>query len=354
MQINKDCRHFRGDRPCAFHKQEGVHCEKCRFYDPIKERILIIKLGAIGDVIRTTPILHRLKKEYPQSEITWLSHTPEILPSIVDKRLRFDIGGVLPLMADSFDLLLNLDKDPESISLTRMIPAKQKHGFTQERGKCVPVDALAAHKWQTGIYDDLSQQNTKSYLEEIFEICGYEFQGERYILENNVNRKWDMPSSRPLIGLNTGCGGRWLSRLWPDEYWIDLGQMILKKNFGVLLLGGAEEDQKNQNLAKKCGAVYLGYYPLQEFISLVDQCDIIVTQVTMALHIAIGLRKHVVVMNNIFNRHEFELYGLGEVVEPHEPCGCYYSPMCPHESMKSILPEEVLQIIERQVRKTVK
>ncbi|PIU40254.1 MAG: glycosyl transferase, partial [Candidatus Omnitrophica bacterium CG07_land_8_20_14_0_80_50_8] len=35
-------------------------------------RILIIKLGAMGDVLRTTPLLPALRKKYPGSKITWL------------------------------------------------------------------------------------------------------------------------------------------------------------------------------------------------------------------------------------------------------------------------------------------
>jgi heptosyltransferase-2 len=68
--IKNDCVFFLGDRPCQPHKQHGVHCDQCDYYEGIKERILIIKLGAAGDVIRTTPLLHRLKHEYPLSYIT--------------------------------------------------------------------------------------------------------------------------------------------------------------------------------------------------------------------------------------------------------------------------------------------
>ena len=52
-----------GDIPCKPHKQYGVHCidesgNDCPNYSSFKEKILIIKPGAKGDVIRTTPILH--------------------------------------------------------------------------------------------------------------------------------------------------------------------------------------------------------------------------------------------------------------------------------------------------------
>ena len=78
-------------------------------------RILIIKLGELGDVIRTTPILHKLRKDYPDAEITWISNTPEFLPDIVDCKLEFNNKNTLKLQAQEFDLLLNFDKEQESL-----------------------------------------------------------------------------------------------------------------------------------------------------------------------------------------------------------------------------------------------
>jgi hypothetical protein len=40
------------------------------------------------------------------------------------------------------------------------------------------------------------------------------------------------------IGLNTGCGGRWTSRLWPESYWISLAKRLKKAGYQPLLLGG--------------------------------------------------------------------------------------------------------------------
>ncbi|HVO76072.1 MAG TPA: hypothetical protein VMT35_18755, partial [Ignavibacteriaceae bacterium] len=82
--VKIDCRFLRGDIPCKPNKLYGVHCvdekgKDCSYYDPIKEKILIIKLGAIGDVIRTTPLLERIKKDYPKAKIFWLTKAPSIL-----------------------------------------------------------------------------------------------------------------------------------------------------------------------------------------------------------------------------------------------------------------------------------
>lgn len=86
--LRVDCRHFRGHVPCRPHKLHGVHCSSCGHYEPTRERILIIKLGAIGDVIRTTPLLHPLKKQFPQARISWITHTPEVAPEQMDDDLN--------------------------------------------------------------------------------------------------------------------------------------------------------------------------------------------------------------------------------------------------------------------------
>ena len=69
-----DCRKFKGDVPCELNKLHGITCDDCEYYKPTLERILIIKHGRMGDVLRTTPLLRKLKKEYPKAEIWWKRH----------------------------------------------------------------------------------------------------------------------------------------------------------------------------------------------------------------------------------------------------------------------------------------
>ena len=346
MIVNTDCKYYRGDIPCVYHKRQGVHCERCGYYEKLKERILIIKLGAIGDVIRTTPLLHKLKSEYPDAQIHWLTDTPEILPSQIDKVYRFDIRDIEILKSMSFHLLLNLDKDREACALANRIKAKTKKGFKFVDGHCSPIGNAAEAKWITGLFDDVNQSNTKSYLEEIFEICGYKFQGEEYIFELHEKAKnWDLKYEKSIIGLNTGCGERWQTRLWPETHWIELAMKLIHAGYEVLFLGGEQEHKKNLRLAKKTGGLYKGYYSLDDFIGLMNQCDLVVTAVTMALHIAIGLKKKIVLFNNIFNKNEFELYGHGVIIEPDKGCkGCFKN-VCDEACMEMITPEMVFENI---------
>ena len=346
IMIKNDCKYFLGDRPCQPHKTHGVHCDSCEFFKAIGERILIIKLGAAGDVIRTTPLLHQLKKIYPSSYITWVTDYPELLPVHVDEKIKFSERTIGWITARTFDLCYNLDKDREAISIMERLLCEQKYGFGMDKyGRACALNQQALPKLLTGVFNDVSKQNKKSYPQETFEMCGFNFQGEKYILENYANRNWGLNHSRRIVGFNTGCGSRWPSRLWPMEYWLELAQLAKEEDLEIVWLGGPEEHERNTELSKQGGGQYFGVFPLKEYINLVGNCDLIVTQVTMTLHIALGLEKKVVLLNNIFNRNEFELYNLGVIIEPEVMCECYYSPVCPHESMKKISSHAVMQAI---------
>lgn len=339
--------------PCTYHKKYDVHCSDCHYYDETNSNILIIKLGAIGDVIRTTPLLSKLWVEYPKAKIWWLTYSPEIIPYKVDKILDFSAESILTIQNVNFDIAINLDKDIPACALLNSVTAGKKYGFDLRNGIPHPINELAVDKFITGIFDDVNKGNTKSYLEEIFSICDFKFNGEEYILNNVAEIDWKINNNdKKVIGLNTGCGARWISRLWSDNNWIELTQKLIDSGYYPLLLGGKQEDEKNKFFAEKTGACYLGHFGMAEFTSLMNQCDLIVSAVTMGMHLAIGLKKPLILMNNIFNPYEFELYGRGEIVSPEKECKCFFSPKCKNDDyfcMESLNVNTVFDSIKKNI-----
>lgn len=331
MFYKPDCIHFLGHIPCKPHKSNGYHCSDCPAYRKISKRILIIKLGAIGDVIRTTPLVTRYKTLYPDAKFTWLTLSPDILPkNEIHEILRLGPEALLYIQNTDWDIAINLDKEKEAGALLKTVNAAEKLGFILKDGAIQPVNEAAWHKFETGLFDDVSKANTKNYCTEIFEICGLTYQGEPYLLDNHADKgyTWDIDHSKPVIGLNTGCGDRWTTRLWSIEKWIDLSKMLSAAGYNVLLLGGAQEHERNLQIQAGSGATYLGNFPLPRFINLIDQCDLVVTQVTMGMHLTLGLQKKIVLINNIFNPHEFDLFGRGKIVQPPKACKCFYRGTC--------------------------
>ena len=333
MKFNADCIHYKGHIPCKPHKQHGFHCADCSAYTKVSKRILIIKLGAIGDVIRTTPLVVKFKKEFPDCKITWLTWTPDILPSSqIDEILKWDHNSLLYVQHSHWDIAINLDKEKEAGALLKIVDAEEKYGYVLKDNEIQPINELAVHKFSTGMFDDVSKANTKSYLQEIFEICGHTHAGEPYLMDTHDDKgyTWNLPKGKKIIGMNTGCGGRWTTRLWSIDKWVELVAILKQQepDAEILLLGGEAEHARNKEIQQRSGALYLGYFTLFEFINLVNHCEMVITQVTMGMHITLALGKKIVLMNNIFNPYEFDLFGKGEIVAPNKSCKCFYRGSC--------------------------
>jgi len=388
--VKYDCRHFEGHIPCKPNKLYNMQCDDCSHYDASESaitfldtkesllqeifkicnftkqdkveeilkkqtqatRILFIKLGAIGDVIRTTPLLERYKKEYGNCHFSWITHSPQVVPKDeVDVIYKWDASSVSVVANQEFDIAINLDKDKEACMLLSHVEAREKLGFIWKDGHINTATDKAEHKLITGFFDHISKRNTKNYLEEIFEICHFDFSGEEYMinLNQNLSDDWEkkfkkLAEDKTIIGLNTGCGLRWKTRLWPPEYWVEFIKDLEKQGYFCLLMGGPDEDEMNKYYEKETNATYLGTFSLEEFIAITNNIDIIVTPVSMMMHIALALKKQLMLFHNIFNIHEFELYGRGIIIEPTSGCDCYFGNSCKREKscMYDISVKDVL------------
>lgn len=362
MNLNNlkfDCRHFQGHIPCKPNKLHSVDCNDCNFYDKIGKRILIIKLGAMGDVIRTTPLVVKYGELFPDVHITWLTHSPDVLPkNEIDVIYKYDATSLFILKNKEFDIAINLDKEEEACILLSEVKSDIKYGFIWNNNHIDAATKHSEHKLITGFFDHISKENTKNYLEEIFEICNLKFNNEEYLLNYNKDfvEKWvnifkDLSKGKPVIGLNTGCGERWQTRLWPHDYWVAYINELQNKGFYPIVLGGPQEDEKNIDLSKQTGCYYPGTYSLEEFFGITAACDLIVTQVSMMMHIATALKKKMILFNNIFNKNEFYLYNRGVIIEPESGCDCFYGTTCRREvsCMYDIKVEKVIEETIKQL-----
>ena len=125
---------------------------------------------------------------------------------------------------------------------------------------------------------------------------------------------------------------------------MELIKDLEKQGYFCLVMGGPDEEVMNQFYAKETNATYLGTFSLEEFISITNNTDIIVTSVSMMMHIALALKKQLMLFHNIFNVHEFELYDRGIIIEPTSGCDCYFGNFCSREKscMYDISVQDVL------------
>src|SRR3989338_8726409 len=110
-------------------------------------KILIIKFGALGDVLRTTSVLHGLKEKYKISQIYWLtlSNAEPLLAKnhYIDEVLVYSQEMRKRLSSTYFDLIINLEEDFEACSIPTKAQKKDLIGFYLDtNGKTVPTPTM--------------------------------------------------------------------------------------------------------------------------------------------------------------------------------------------------------------------
>jgi len=348
MIIRYDCRHFLGHKPCKFRRE----CEGCPHYSPFGKRILIIKLAAMGDVLRTTPLLRGLRTKDAVCHITWLTE-PDVVPMLrgvpeIDRLLPYTSEAVLQMEMETFDEVYCFDKEPKASALAMKIRAERKVGFGMSPlGNVICLNKESEYTYQLGISDALKfRVNTKTYPELLFECAGLTYdQPQEYILPNlseeikEARIRLLESGVRPgdlKIGLNTGAGDVFATKKWTEEGYIRLADRLAKETGArILLLGGPGEVERNQRIAAAVQhpAVNTGNdNPIRKFAGIVGNCDLMVTGDTLAMHIAIGLKVPLVVILGPTCHQEIELYGRGaKIISDFECSPCYLS-VCPKKT----------------------
>lgn len=362
LTIRPDCRYFTGWKPC----QMG-ECGSCSGYTPARPRVLIVKLGAAGDVVRTTCLLRRLRAEHPEAHITWVvdSDNAELLANnpLLDRVLP--MSGVLPLLldAETFDLALGLEHDPIGAALVTQCHADSKRGLLlSPEGKPVPTDVCAEYWYGLGLCDALRfRHNRKTYQQFMFEACGYTFCGERHVLqlmdeERGLALKvWrDHSLPQPSVGINLGGSPRFAGRRWPDHHVLELVRSLQSRELGVVLLAGVAEQERAQRLAAECsGAVAPWPQSKRLLAAVIEALAVLISSDTLALHLAMAVGTPAVALFGGTPWHEFESYGLADKLTAELPCSPCCRAQCEgQECMVAISPKKVLAAIEGMLNVT--
>ena len=368
-EIAWDCKYFLGDRPCIWHKQTGVLCT-CERYERVEERLLIVKLDAMGDVLRSTALLPPLAEVHPRAAVTWITRK-ESVPLLkgnpyIAEVVEVGHDALLQLGTRTFDRVINLDASRTSAALASAAQSDRKDGFVLDASGTVRPTNAPARKWlEAGIFDDVKRQGRETYQDRMAAILGLEGRPHRYVLElddaeqaagrrhlESIGIDW----ARPVVGLNTGAGGRWPLKQWREDGYVDLVARLSRTHeVQFVLLGGPSEQARNDRLKAASGVPLVDPgcdNTVRHFASLVGRCDVVVTGDTLAMHLSLALGRRTVVLFGPTSWAEIELYGLGEKVVPDMPCLSCYKTSCDFvpNCMDLISVDMVQHAVERQLK----
>lgn len=340
-------------------------------YQP--EKILLIKLSAMGDTILMTPAIRNLRQFLPKANIQMivtrvnkdvLKDCPYLnslilldLEKIVKKPWLL-LSFVRLLRKEYFDLALDFDQWLRISPLLAFLSgAEQRIGF-QTTGQ---------HRDQTytkQVAHDAEKHEVECFLDLLraLDIPIKDKDPELWIRKssgNQVNKKladWGIGKGEILIGIHPGCGSHGFPRQWPAEYYLELITKLQAEQRGkIILTGGSQEKELVARIAAKLEnkpVVAVGW-DLSETIALIKKFKVLVCGNTGVMHIAAAVKTPVVALHGPTNPKKWGPWGENHtIITAHKACSpCLYLGFeyaChDYTCMNSISVSEVYQAVTK-------
>jgi len=275
-----------------------------------KKKILLIKFGALGDVIRTSYALPGLWEKYGSPTIYWFT-SPDSL-----ELLRFNpyVAHILTtqqnvyrrLSETTFDLVVSLDDELEILKEMGSLRYRTLVGAFLDNGTPAYTDS-SAEWFDMGLIsrfgkekaDSFKKQNTREHNQILESMLGVTIERPFFFNSGTIEEAASCRFDRRYfnIGLNSGAGSRWASKQLPLGETIELVNRLISqpvdgRKVRVYLLGGEEEAARHTAIREAVKSPDLvdtgGDNTLLEFAAIIKSCDYVISSDSLALHLAIA------------------------------------------------------------------
>jgi hypothetical protein len=257
--------------------------------------ILIIKLGATGDVVRTTTLLRRL-----EGAVTWITAAKN-LPLLLglSREVRAVSWEHRQSVADTdYDLIINLEDDRESSEFARTLRFRSLFGahldssgamaYTPDSRCWFDLSLISAFGRERA--DQLKLQNRRTYQEMVFEGLGFSFKGEPYLLPKPVTT-----GLTGDVAIAAEAGPVWPMKRW--AYYDALKARLEAAGLTVNVIGARPT--------------------LLEHLADVQGHRLLVSGDTLPMHLALGSGVRCVTLFNCTSPWEIYEYGIQQkIVSP--------------------------------------
>ena len=272
-------------------------------------KILVFKIGALGDVVMLTPFLRELRKNFPNKRIDFLigNYAKPVLENNpnIDEIISFDQNLVFNknikellnlakrIKKRKYDVCFVLDKAWQFGVLSSMFGCfrigfdRLGEGFANNIS--VPYNYTIKHEtnYYLDVLDAMGLNVSKvDKTPEIYLVKQDEDFAEKLFQKNNLENK-------KVIGVvpgganNPAVGIDFIRRLNPDKF-IEFIKIISKKH-PVVLLGAMSDSDFNNEIIKKVGAKNVFNFPtklVQQSVAIMKRCSWVVANDSGPMHFA--------------------------------------------------------------------
>ncbi len=272
---------------------------KINYFDPSSPKILILTTTTIGDSLWATPSIRALKKHYPKSYIGVLviSSGHQILKNNPYIDEIYCIKE--PIIFNFFDVFKKLRAQKYQICFvfhTSQRPILPLCSFLNLE-KIIGTEGLNKN---LDFLLDIAVKKEKSH--EIIKRCNLlkeiKIDSQNYSLDlfltdkirNQLFETFPLNSTKPLICIHPGANDHY--KCWPSKHFIELGNMIKDQIDCDLFISGSlkEKDLVEKISSQINEAVSIIGLQLETFFAFIEKMDLLITNDTGPLHIAIALK----------------------------------------------------------------
>ncbi len=379
--MNKEiprCKNFTGYKPC--YSDHNCLESGCKDLIPIGAKVLIINLDAMGDVLMTTAQLSSIKRKFSKSTIYWvtLKNAAPLLFNnpLIDRVYEYNPETLSILSQMEFDHVMNVDKSQRSCALLNSVNAKNKLGFgLNEDGKIIPVNEGAFYNYRLGMDDQLkfkkNKRTGKDYLAETFEL---EYKRDEYVFNftddemkfiSDYKKEIGITENDFVVGFNTGCSELYPNKKMTIEQHIYLIERLLKikkstlfsGKYKIALFGGPEDTERNEKIYSHFKGNIINTpttHGLRKGVCYENIADIVITGDSLGMHIAISLKKYVIVWFGVSCWTEIDLYDRGmKLYQEDLFCSPCWKKVCPYnlECISMIALDRIIEEVENYFKK---
>ncbi len=279
-----------------------------------EKKILVIKLGAVGDVILAVPSLRMLRERFPKATISLLvdrkfsslvSVSPYLDDVIPIDRERLHEWPYLFRLAkrlrrEGFDVSVDLQNSKWTHLLAILSGIGERSGFRRgmfgfllNRADWTyhVTDAPVKHQFRV-----LSKLGVRK-LDETLELWP-DSEAEKRAAEILPNGS--AASQEKLVGLVLGSSPKWPTKRWPLENFQKLSERLIQElKCRIVLIGSSEEEGWTQPLAaaNPDSVINLvGKTSLLDLVSVIKRLNVLVTGDTAPLHVAGAMNTKIVAL----------------------------------------------------------
>ncbi|RDI44596.1 lipopolysaccharide heptosyltransferase I [Aquicella lusitana] len=240
-------------------------------------RVLLIKTSSMGDIIHTLPALTDAGKAVPGIIFDWLVEDAFVdiprwhpcVDKIIPVALRRWRKGIFSrdtraewktlrgkLDQQRYDLIL----DAQGLVKSAFLAFFTK-GLRAGLGWRSAREKLASLAYQRKCTVNFHQHAIVRMRSLFAQALGYHV--PETLPEFNLDRQQFQQPSQPENYLVFLHGTTWVTKQWPEKYWIELGELAAAAGFRIKMSGGnALEMERAERMAKQCAAIevipYLG------------------------------------------------------------------------------------------------